>query len=98
MALTYKNQITGREVTVLEPKELGEKLRGVKRRGRPLDPRRIVVAVKRREQTIKKMNDSWKWERIDRPARKSSKGNGGGQKSGKDNGGGQSSEGNQGQE
>lgn len=65
MALTYKNQITDRVQKVLEPSELADHLAGVRKRGRPIDPKRILLARKRRERLIVKMNGSWKWKRLD---------------------------------
>lgn len=65
MALTYKNQVTGRVQKVLEPSELADHLAGVRKRGRPIDPKRILLARKRRERLIVKMNGSWKWKRLD---------------------------------
>lgn len=65
MALKYKNQVTGRVQEMLEPTELAEHLAGVTRRGRPMDPKRIGLAKKRRQRLLVKMNDSWKWQRTD---------------------------------
>lgn len=64
MAIAYKHRIKGHTVEVAEPDELAEQLAKVERRGRPLDPKRIVLAKKRRERLIIKMNQAWKWQRV----------------------------------
>ncbi|MFW6079068.1 MAG: hypothetical protein ACODAE_05565 [Gemmatimonadota bacterium] len=63
MAIKYRNRVTKRTVTVLEPDELEKDLGKRRVRGKPLDPKRIRLAVQRRKRSIEKMDDSWRWER-----------------------------------
>ena len=70
--LRYKNKVTGRTVEVAEPKEREVELAKATRRGRPFSRDKVKVEVKRRKRTIEKLDDSWKWERVD------GRGNGGG--------------------
>lgn len=65
MAITYQHRIKGHTVSVKEPDELADELAAVERRGRSLDPKRVVLAKKRRERLIVKMNQAWKWQRTD---------------------------------